>query len=316
MGLNAQFAASRVNEPYAHRLALSRRALLSCLPAAALIGCGEPGVTRVPVREAGLVGTLFLPPNPERQAAVVSLTGAGGGLWEAPAQALAEAGFATLALATHNYPGLPSKLRLIPLDTVEKAVTWLRDRVRPKNGCVALRGWSRGGELALLLASLTPTVNAVLAYSPRCYVAREHGKPNNFNDPTAAAAWTYRGATLAGQPLPSAMLEDPARQSLEDLYGIAVERIAGPIMLVSGQADTGIVGTSAAVGCDRAMRRLDLFHFAHSHVHHSYPDAGHNIAGPPPFEGPVQDGGTLAGDAAAVADSWPRSLTFLKAAAA
>ena len=47
-------------------------------------------------------------------------------------------------------------------------------------------------------------------------------------------------------------------------------------------------------------------------MHYSYPEAGHSIAGPPPFTGPVEGGGTLAGDAAAVADSWPRGLGFLK----
>jgi dienelactone hydrolase len=289
--------------------------MLAGLSLTGLASLAHADVTRVEVRDSGLVGTLFLPAEPARSSAVICLAGAMGGLLEAPARALAAEGFAALALATHNVPGRPERLRLLPLDYVEQAVAWMRARCEPANGCVALRGWSRGGELALLLASLTPSVNAVLAYSPRLYVSREHGKPNNFDDPTAAAAWTWRGAPVVGEPLPRAMMEDPAHQSFEDMFGIAVERIKGPIMLVSGEADTGLAGTTATYGCNKAMRRLAQYRFAYRHEHRSYPEAGHDIAGPPPFTGPVEEGGTLAGNAAAVADSWKHSLAFLRDAA-
>jgi dienelactone hydrolase len=293
-------------------MTISRRAVLTCVTAVALTGRATAAAQGIAVRDNGLVGTLFLPGRPSASPAVICLTGAMGGLWEAPARALAAEGFAALALATHNFPGLPERLRLLPLDYIEQAVEWMRSRCAPKAGCVALRGWSRSGELALLLASLTPSVNAVLAYSPRLYVGRENGKPNNFDDPTAAAAWTWRGAPVVGEPLPRAMMANPAHQSFEDLFGIAIERIKGPIMLVSGEADTGLAGTTATYGCNKAMRRLAQYRFAYRHEHLSYADAGHDIAGPPPFTGPVEEGGTLAGNAAAVADSWPHSLAFLR----
>ena len=293
----------------------SRRAVLSGF---AGLGLGRVAraapfaeIRAVPVRENGIVGTLFLPPRPSDRPAVLSLTGAMGGLWEAPAEALAREGFATLALATHNFANLPQRLRLLPLDTIARAVDWLRMRVAPRNDMVAVRGWSRGGEAALLLASLTDTVNAVIAYAPRCYVGREQDKPNNFNDPNAAAAWTWQGAPALGTALPFEMLADRAHQSLEDMFGIAVERIKGPVMLVSGAADTGLAGTTAQFGCETVMRRLGLFKSPYRRAHWSYPDAGHTIAGPPPFVGPAEDGGTLAGDHRAVADSWPRAVQFL-----
>jgi dienelactone hydrolase len=269
-------------------------------------------VVRVPVLERGLIGTLFLPAGPSDLPAVVCLAGAMGGLTEAPAHALAADGFPALALATHGVEGRPERLRLLPLDYVEDAVEWVR--ARSGNGHVALRGWSRGGELALLLASFTPSVAAVLAYAPRCYVGLEHGKPNNFNDPTAAPAWTWRGRPVEVAPLPPAMWADPKRWTFEETRGIPVENIRGPIMLVSGGADTGLAGTTARFGCESVMRRLALYRFAYPHLHLTYPDAGHAIAGPPPFEGPAEEGGTPAGNAAAVADSWPRSIAFLRQA--
>ncbi len=298
-----------------------RRALLaslawSPLAFAALATPARAEIRRIPLREPGLFGTLFLPPHAAAQPAVVCLTGALGGLWEAPAEALAAEGFAALALATHNAPGLQERMRLLPLETVERGVMWLRRRVGPRRGCVVLRGWSRGAEMALLLASLTSSVNGVLAYAPRCYVGMEQNKPNNHTDPMAAAAFTWRGAPAQGSVLPREMWQDRAHPTFEERFGIAVERIRGPIMLVSGAADTGLSGTTASGSCAQAMRRLELLNGAYPRLHLDYPDAGHDIAAPPPYSGTAEGGGTPAGNAAAIAASWPRSLEFLRAAAA
>ena len=297
---------------------INRRSFLLGIPAVALASCSlEAGhnVVRIPVREEGLIGTLFLPRDPTSRPAVITLTGAGGGLWEDPARALAEAGFAALALATSNFVGLPPSVREIPIENVEKGIEWLRRRAAPKNQFVALRGWSRGAELSLILGSLTPSVNAALAYAPRCYVGLESQKQNNFGDPTAAPAWLYRGQPVVGLPLARERFMDPARPSLEDLHGIPVERIKGPILFVSGEVDTGVAGTMSSISCKSAMRRLRQCEFPYHYEHLSYPDAGHNIAGPPPFHEAPLAGGTVAGDIAAVADSWKRSLIFLDEAA-
>ena len=291
---------------------LSRRGLLAGVPALAWAGAAQAATERERIREGGMVAALFTPARKQNLPAVVSLAGAEGGLWEAPAQALAAAGFPTLALATHNAPGRPARLSQIPLDYVDAAVSWLRNRVHPPGGIVAVRGWSRGAEAALTLASLTSNVNAVLAYTPRCYVGREQDKPNNFDDPTAAAAWTWRGADVVGVPLAPEMRPPLAEQHFEDWFGIPVERIKGPIMLISGDADTGLAGTTSNRSCDYAMHRLELMHSSIRRVHLHYPDAGHDIAGPPPYAAKAIGGGTIAGDTAAVADSWPRAIAFLQ----
>jgi dienelactone hydrolase len=291
---------------------LSRRHLLAVAPALALAPAAHAAVARIEVREAGLVGTLFLPALPAAQPAVISLTGALGGIWEEPAQALAGEGFACLALATHNAPGKPAALSRIPLDDIDAAITLLRNRVQPRDGLVALRGWSRGGEAALALASLSSNVSAVLAYAPRCYVGREQNKQNSFDDPTAAPAWMWRGLPVVGETLPPEMRPDLRQQSFEDWFGIAVERIKGPIMLVCGEIDTGIAGTTAIRSATYAMHRLDLLHSRVRRTLLHYPDAGHDIAGPPPYQGGAEGGGTIDGDAAAIIDSWPRAVAFLR----
>ena len=293
-------------------LLLSRRALLAAVPAVAWPGTVQIPAERETIREAGLVGTLYTPLRSRNLPAVVSLAGAEGGYWEEPACALAAEGFPTLALATNNVPGRPARISHIPLDYIDSAITWLRERVGPPQGMVALRGWSRGGEAALTLASLSPNVGAVLAYTPRCYVGREQDRQNSFNDPSAGPAWTWRGEPVVGVPLPPEMRPPMAEQHYEDWFGIPVERIKGPIMLISGDADTGLAGTTSNRSCSYAMHRLDLLHSPIRRVHLNYPDAGHDIAGPPPYAGKADGGGTIAGNTAAVADSWPRALNFLR----
>lgn len=243
------------------------------------------------------------------------MAGAMGGTPNTVATALANEGFPALALATHNAEHRPRRLSRLPVEYVLEAIEAVREKARPANGRVVLRGWSRGGELALLAASLSTSPAAVIAYAPRCYVGREQDKPNNFGDPTAEPAFTWQGRALEGVPLPESMRVDPGHPSLEDLHGIPVERIGCPVMLVSGTADTGIAGTTAERGCASVMRRLELFGSSIQRVHDSYENAGHDIAGPPPYTGPATGGGTPEGNAAAVAASWPRGLAFMRALA-
>jgi hypothetical protein len=167
-------------------------------------------------------------------------------------------------------------LRVLPVEYVVDAVD-CRRRSRPANDIVAVRGWSRDGELALLAGSLKLGINAVIAYAPSCYVGREQNEVNDFARP--AAAFTRRGAPVDSVPLPDAMRADTAKPCLEDLHGITVERIAGPVMLASGMADTGLYGTTPEYSCARAMRRLDLFGVRVPHVHLSYGDAGQRRGG-------------------------------------
>jgi len=291
------------------------------LAAGALSACATRQYFGRNVDAEGLVGTLFLPVAPPPYPAVITLTGAEGGIEAEPAQGLAAAGFATLALATHNAHGLPRTVRNVPLEYCERAINWLRETVRPRNDFVAVRGWSRGAELALILGAMFPSIKTVLAYAPRGSIGLASPNFDNFSDPATPPAWTWQGKPLVFEPLPRAMFEDPDRPAPEEgRFGIPVERTAGPILFVTGTEDEG-VRMDPVVSCRRMMRRLDLFHFPYRHEHWIYADAGHDIDRPPPFQGHVErdgaldGGGTVEGDTRAVADSWPRSIAFLREAA-
>ena len=99
---------------------------------------------------------------------------------------------------------------------------------------------------------------------------------------------------------------------------IPVERINGPILLISGRADALWPSTAMA---EAMVARLRARAFRHRVAHVSYPDAGH-MAPAPPSVGPTRPealamlGGTVEGNDQARAQAWPATICFFRAALA
>ncbi len=161
----------------------------------ALVG---PGVTSKPLAEDGLLGVWYLPPGDGPHPAVIVLGGSEGGLpGRSAAPLLASHGYATLALAYFGLPGLPRGLVNIPLEYFGRAIAHVRATIAPRNDFVAVHGGSRGGELALLVASLSADIRAVVAVVPSGVVSGAIG-PSEFGDSRPRGAWT-----LGGSPYPA-----------------------------------------------------------------------------------------------------------------
>jgi dienelactone hydrolase len=289
------------------------------------------GVRRVEARERGLVGMLFLPLGAGPHPGVIVLGGSSGGMREPVAALLASHGCAALALAYFGAEGLPPRLSNIPLEYFEAALDWMAARPEVRGGRCALLGTSRGAELALLLGTTFPQVGAVIAYAPSGVLWGAVG--------AAGPAWTYRGEPLPVVPdrvppeLDAEMSDrEPISAAEWYLYNledeaalgpatIAVERIAGPVLLISGEDDQMWPSTLMA---ERIMRRLAEHHFAWPYRHLRYPDAGHLIGSPwqpttvntrrhPTAGATFAYGGTPTGQAHANADSWNTVLEWLGA---
>ncbi|MFN2567986.1 MAG: acyl-CoA thioesterase/bile acid-CoA:amino acid N-acyltransferase family protein [Candidatus Dormibacteria bacterium] len=288
------------------------------------------GVSVRPVAEEGLVARLFSPavgPSP----GVVVFGGSGGGFHASleTAALLASHGFAALAVAYFGLPGLPAALVDIPVEYFERALLWMLDRPQVHGDRVALVGGSRGGELALLLASMCSEVAAVVAHAPSALLW------GGF-DPARArpgAAWTRGGrplACMAFDPLRArriamngGTMPDVYLDALQDAAAVSraatpVERIRGAVLLISGGDDQmWPSGHFAGMVMDRLGGPGDR----HRHLH--YPGAGHFAGKPPgvpasdgfavhPVDGAVRKtGGTMAANAASSIDAWPQVLDFL-----
>ncbi|MBM3522717.1 MAG: palmitoyl-CoA hydrolase [Alphaproteobacteria bacterium] len=302
-----------------------------------------PGVTRREIRDDDLVGALFMPASPEPHPAIMVLSGSGGGLIETRAALWASHGFAALALGYFGAPGLPDYIADIPLEVFERGLAWMRRTLRPRNDFVAVAGQSRGGELSLLLgATLGDRVSAVVAYVPSAVThgslsARPPGGDRN------ATAWTYRGKKLpvlgvGNRTMDWRLVDDapsPRRQTPAFVSGLAdtdaversmipVERIRGPVILVSGDDDGYLPSTLFS---DMVVERLRRAGHPFPVEHVRCADAGHSILFPyvpttpnakphPVSKVVITGGGTIEGRARADEESWPRVRSFVEAAAA
>jgi len=238
-----------------------------------------PEVIRIPVREKGLVGTLFLPESEGNYPVVIVLGGSEGGLYEERAAILASHGYAALALAYFGIDPLPAGLYNIPLEYFKTAIDWLKPQENIDSKKLAVNGFSRGGELALLLGSTFKEIRAVIGYA----VSR-----------SAGSEWTYKGESVGGY--------------------IPVENINGPVLLISGKKD--VIWPSSDMS-DMVIDRLTKYDHPYFYKHLSYEGAGHAIFIPyVPFykysDGSVWGGGNAKDNAFASVDSWKKVFDFLE----
>jgi dienelactone hydrolase len=278
--------------------------------------------TPVEVKADGLVGLYYAPPPGVRRPAMLVLGGSEGGLYGAHylGAPLARQGYAVLGLAYFGAPGLPANLQDIPLEYFTKALAWLKAQPGVDPDRIGVYGISKGGELALLLASRHPEIKAVIAGVPSSVV----WQGINMTDFTPRSSFDEHGRPVPFLPY------DTSRgfTSVLDLYQrslahagehpdalIPVEQINGAVLLISGGQD--LIWPSNAMS-DQVMARLDAKGFRYPHQHLNYPEAGHG-AGAPPSDHPDGDplnqlGGTAEANAQARGDMWVKATAFLKAA--
>ena len=218
---------------------------------------------------------------------------------------------------------------------MQRAARWLLSRSDIRPSTVSVIGASRGSELALLAGALLTEVDAVVGISPSgaAWSGLDSGGPVDL------PAWTFGGRSLpylligdqaslasttaqgAGPvTLRPAFEEALGRLSVDDDAVIPVERIGGPVLLVSGRDDT--MWPSTPMG-RLVERRASAHGVGHLVSHLTYDDAGHTCFGVPglpvyvsarnhPLTGSDYSfGGTRSGNARARVDSWPKVVAFL-----
>jgi dienelactone hydrolase len=304
-----------------------------------------PTVRAEAVRERGLVGTVYLPAGAERRPAVIVLGGSLGGITPPNGipGGLASRGYVVLSLGYFAAEGLPEELANIPLEYFGTALRWLAEHPSVDSSRLAVVGVSRGGELALLVGATYPAVRAVVAYvpshvawpGPSAATVRPPawtlgGRPVPWMHATETAAAVARqsgcrdaAAAACAPPLTLhrflARLEDSAAAARAE---IPVERINGPVLLISGREDRVWPSTLMA---DRVVARLRRTGFRHPVEHHAYAGAGHAIGRPyvpaadltVPRANPSSGhfsmpGGTAEATALASEDAWRKMLAFLE----
>jgi dienelactone hydrolase len=291
----------------------------------------EADLSRVSVREHGLIGTFFHPLGEGPFPAVIVLGGGEGGIdvQECFAALLATHGYATLGLAYFGRDHLPPHLAEIPLDYGEIALQWLQAQECVQGANMGVIGGSAGGELALLMGASFPTIRAVVGFAASGVIYQGIGPYPG----SPRARWTYHGVPLPFVPFKkdltyhlqsrwNHLTGQPPRAtplylaSLHDAdlvaqASIPVEKIQGPVLLISGSDDQ--VWPSSLLS-DRVMQRLKRCGHPYADQHLCYEGAGHALHLPylPTIGRTTALGGSLSRDAAASIDAWSHLLTFLE----
>src|SRR5271156_1885847 len=289
------------------------------------------------------VGRLFIPPGRGPHPVVIVLSGSGGGFDVDKAAVLSRHGFATLALAYFGIAPLPTWLHRIPLEYFEAALTWLRAQPEIDTQRTGILGVSRGAELALLLGSTFPQrIRVIVAYAPSSVAWAASGRDKSSGE--IIPCWTWRGKPVPFAPLPlrgfmwrsafpvvalkrPVMFRNLFRAGLRnreavERAAIPVEKIRGPILLISGGDDHLWPAAQMSEAIIARLKRNGRAHAAeHLHVAH----AGHMLRYPhlPVTARDSRNkhlrgarfsfGGTPSADAEAQTQAWHRAIAFLRA---
>jgi predicted esterase len=267
---------------------------------------------------------LIYPENAQNLPLVILLGGSEGGLGCGEGRLISSSGFAVLCLAYFKEDGLPEELSQIPLEYVESNIRKIQvhPKVDPKR--VFIWGTSKGAELALLIASRIPDViKGVVAVVPSHLIWQGIKEDNS-----QTSSWSFNGQALPFAPIifdgqdfsePPFKLRvgyDRTLNTISDLSfaEISVEKIAGPILLVSGTDDQ--VWPSSTMS-ERIVEKLKKNSFPYEVRHLKFESAGHFIGLPAwPTSGRIfgmmTAGGNSDADGIASADSRPQIMRFLK----
>jgi len=297
----------------------------------------KAGVKKEAIQFEEIRGTLFSPELEGSYPAALILSGSDGGMREHAAALLASKGYVTLALSYFGGEGVPKDLENIPLEYFQNATIWLQELPYVK-GKVNVIGYSRGGELALLLGSAFDLYNSVIACAPSAYITA--GMKNGVFAPVTSwklgeaplpyIKFKYRFSTMFSL-LKNWILKRPISylsiwdNTLNDEEGIkkariAVEKINAPVMFIAGEDDQ--LWPSARYV--KLMEEKLEGNGSSQNRYLYYKGAGHFLSFPYSFVNLPSNvlmnvgggmtmtfGGSKAANAAAARDSWGKILEFL-----
>jgi dienelactone hydrolase len=272
----------------------------------------EPGKTGRRITEDGLVANYY--PAGNKSPAVLVLGGSEGGLsvpMSRITQSLHGDGFSVMQLSYFRAPGQSPKLEMIPLEYFAKALQWMVRQPEVDAQRLAILGMSRGAEGSLLVATRRPELKAVVAAMPSSVLWAGVSWEDMTFPPNA---WSE-----GGKPLPNMPNNEGFTVALDKLAErpqmvIPVERIAGEVLLVCGEADTLWPGCRMARQVESRARE----HKRPRVTVLAYPDAGHFGFGPPLADDApglpslAAMGGTPEGNNAARKDGWEQTKAFLR----
>lgn len=222
---------------------------------------------------------------------------------------LTSLGYPCFILGYFGTKSTPERLEMISMEYFEKEIKALKSRPALKGKKLVIWGGSKGGELALLLASRYKQIEGVIAAVPGSVVFQ--GLGGNL-----VSSWSEKGVSIPFVPFAAYDYSKIVNSQYVEVYKLSleqseyvkkaeikVENINGPILLLAGKADSMWPSHQMA---EMVVKRLDRSKFPHWYKLFSYDNAGHTLN-----DGYMM-GGTEEGNKNARIDSEKRIFDFLK----
>lgn len=228
-------------------------------------------------KKYGIVETQLYLAKSEKQPLIVAFGGGGGGNdWtrtylKGKRDSLNQKGYAVLAIGYFKSNGTPKHLDRISLDAIHDSILSIAQHPKIDKSKIILMGGSRGGELALNLASRFNEFKGVIAMST-----------SNVSFPAITwsantSSWTFKNEEVAYVPAPLKTITPALKGDLFTAHSmmlenkeavkkaeIAVEKINGPILIVSGIHDDQWPSTEMS---DQIINRLQQSNFKKPYSH-------------------------------------------------
>lgn len=212
-------------------------------------------IIREKIRGKDLTANFYYPKNKQKMPLIIMLGGSEGRIsGDEFAKIISSHGYAVLALGYFGMENLPKSLEKIPLEYFFNAIDWTKEKPFIDTNRIVIAGGSRGGEAALLIASMRNDVKGVIAIEPSNVIWQ--GIPNGLSVLfSKKSAWTLNGKKLpylkhsnifsiVGQfacgkkQIEFLEMHETiftADKSDIEAATIKVEKINGPILLIAGK---------------------------------------------------------------------------------
>ena len=221
----------------------------------------------VRVESDGFEGVFYQGRDSDKKALIV-MSGSNGGLslTRKEAEFYRNNGISALALALFRTQDTPKELSRIPIEYVESAIRWLRGQGYEKIG---IDGMSKGSEMALLAASMFSEISCVIARVPSYFVSEGIAGAGKSRRPSGTSCWSYQGRDIPYAPYQSRkfsvmkaflrewevhIIDFNRDKEVRPDTIIPVDRIKGPVLLISSKHDEIWPSYESACRIERELR--------------------------------------------------------------
>lgn len=249
---------------------------------------------------------------------------------------LAARGFNVLMVPFFASDGLPDNLEKVPLEYFEKIFEWINKNEVISTDAIYIHGTSKGGELALLLASRYKQIKKVVAVEPHAYCFQALKGMMSGNN---VSSWSYKGESIPFIEVDNNIFFEEQKKAIEKgiPFGIAstykksieradnkeearikVENSEADILMITGKSDNI---WNSYDGCIVIEENLNKNNYPYKVELLIYDKMGHPM--PVPYVIPISEtlsmnmmggvftsGGTIEGNAQGQYESWKRTIEF------